>query len=60
MTNDEFSADEARRHFADLLGVIKHGGTHVTVTRHGKPLAVVVPVDWYEQAKALISKEGQS
>lgn len=59
MTGSEFSADEVRRHFARLLGTVEHAGAHVTVTRYGKPLAVVVPVQWYEQAKALISKEGQ-
>lgn len=58
MTGSEFSADEVRRHFASLLGAVEHAGTHVTVTRYGKPLAVVVPVQWYEQVKAAL-KQGE-
>lgn len=54
--SEEFTADEARRHFARLLGTVEHGGAHVTVTRYGKPVAVIVPADWHEQAKAALTQ----
>lgn len=41
--SEEFTADEARRHFARLLGTVEHAGTHITVTRYGRPVAVIVP-----------------
>lgn len=58
MDSEEFSADEARRHFARLLGAVEHAGTHVTVTKYGKPVAVIVPAEWHEQAKATLAVPG--
>ena len=26
------------------------GGIHLVLTRHGKPIAALVPIDWYRQA----------
>lgn len=40
-----FSADEVRRHFARLLSAVEHRGEHVTITRYGKPAAVIVPAE---------------
>lgn len=48
---DEMKAEDARKNFADLLNEVQWKGAHKVVTRHGKPVAVVVPMDWYE-AKA--------
>lgn len=31
-------------------GTEESGGTHVVFTRHGKPTAVLVPMDWYRRA----------
>jgi prevent-host-death family protein len=36
---------EAKRHFADLLGRVAYGGETITITRRGKPMARLVPVD---------------
>ena len=44
------TAKEARRTFADLLARAAYGKERITVTRNGKPLAVLVPV---EDAEAL-------
>lgn len=52
--------DEMRRNLRELLTEVERDGVHVTIARYNIPAAVMVPVDWYEQAKALISKEGQS
>ncbi len=45
-------AREARSSFSDLLGRVGYGGEVVVVERSGKPLAVMVPVDVYEQLVA--------
>jgi prevent-host-death family protein len=36
---------EAKRHLADLLGRVAYGGETITITRRGKPMAKLVPVD---------------
>jgi prevent-host-death family protein len=50
-------SDEARRGFRSLLNSVEHDGEHVTVLRYNTPAAVIVPVDWYEQALAEIGKD---
>lgn len=59
MESEEVSANEGRRKFGDVLGAVEHAGTHVTVTRYGKPVAVVVPAGWHEQAKAALAQGGK-
>lgn len=39
---------EFRTHLADLLDEVAERREHVTVTRRGRPAAVLVPVDEYE------------
>jgi antitoxin YefM len=39
---------EFRTHLADLLDEVADRREHVTITRHGRPAAVLVPVDEYE------------
>jgi prevent-host-death family protein len=51
-------SDEARTHFRDLLDAAEQG-EHITILRYEKPVAIVVPVAWYEQATALIDSEGR-
>lgn len=54
------STQEARREFAALLEDVLRG-QHVKITRHSRPLAVVVPLDWYKKAEAALeSGEQQS
>jgi prevent-host-death family protein len=47
------TAKEARRTFSDILGRASHGGERITVTRNGKPVAVVVPVEDLAALEAL-------
>ncbi|WP_093803909.1 type II toxin-antitoxin system Phd/YefM family antitoxin [Streptomyces sp. Wb2n-11] len=37
------TAEEARRNFADLLNEVGFQGEEVLITRHGKPIAKLVP-----------------
>ncbi len=46
-------SDEARSNFRTLLDDVEHRDAHVTIQRHGKPVAVIVPVDWYDRATAV-------
>jgi antitoxin YefM len=39
---------EFRSHLADLLDEVAQRREHVTITRHGRPEAVVIPVNEYE------------
>lgn len=51
------SSDQARTRFRDLLDDVTQEDAHVYVLRHGKPAAVIVPVDWYEEVKAKTGSE---
>lgn len=57
MGDKQVLSDEARRNFRALLNDVEHGDAHVTILRYGTPAVVVVPVDWYEQVKALAGEE---
>lgn len=39
---------EFRSHLADLLDEVADRREHVTITRHGRPSAVVIPINEYE------------
>ena len=45
MTTTNISAAEAKLHFADLLGRVAYGKERVTITRRGKPMAILVPLE---------------
>jgi prevent-host-death family protein len=46
---DRKGAEEARNQLPELLEAAEHGRSTV-ITRHGKPVAAVVPVEAYEAA----------
>lgn len=43
------SAFDARRSFGEILQEVAANGDNVVVERHGKPVAVVVPMHVYQQ-----------
>lgn len=52
---------ELRSRLAELLDEVAHRREHVIVTRHGRPSAVLVPVDEYaalEETAEILSDEG--
>jgi prevent-host-death family protein len=51
------STDEARRDFRALIDSVLQESAHVTITRYGTPVAVIVPIGWYEQARSQLSGE---
>ncbi len=50
-------ARELRAHLAELLDEVADRREHVTVTRRGRPTAVLVPVDEYEETAEILSDE---
>jgi prevent-host-death family protein len=52
---------ELRSRLADLLDEVANRREHVTITRHGRPSAVLIPVDEYaalEETAEILSDEG--
>jgi len=43
MTTREVSVAEAKKHFSDLLGRVAYRGERITISKRGKPMAILVP-----------------
>lgn len=56
---DEMSIEAARPKLGEIIDRARLAGEPTRITRVGKPAAVVVSVEWYEQAKALIAASGK-
>lgn len=46
----QMTAQESRTKFRELLNNAEVRGEPTAITRYGKPVAVLVPADWYAQA----------
>lgn len=53
-----FTAEDARKKWAELIGRAQHAGRHTTITRSGKRAAIVVDPAWYDRAVAAIGGPG--
>jgi prevent-host-death family protein len=40
----EVTVSEARERLAEILGQVEHAGEPVTITKHGKAIAAIVPM----------------
>ena len=49
---------DAKRHFAVLLGRVAYGGETITITRRGKPMARLVPIDADTTAPHIADAQG--
>jgi prevent-host-death family protein len=56
VTDRTVQSDDARRKLRELLNAVEHDEEHVTILRYDTPAAVMVPVEWYEQAKRAIAE----
>ena len=54
MENKQVPSDEVRRSLRVLLTEVEFGA-HVMITRWRIPSAVMVPIDWYEQARQALA-----
>ena len=52
---DTYGIEEARNQLGDFIERIRLNDEHIALSRYGKPVAVLVPLEWYEEAGALIS-----
>ena len=43
MTIKEVSVAEAKKRFSDLLGRVAYRGERITISKRGKPMAILVP-----------------
>lgn len=48
--------DEARKHFAQRINAADDEGEQTIVTRHGKPTAVLVSMEWFREATRCLGK----
>jgi prevent-host-death family protein len=48
----QIGARDARQKFSELLGRVGFGGEEIVIERSGKPMAVLIPVELYEQVIA--------
>ena len=51
---------EAKRRFSDLLGRVAYGKERVTITRRGRPMAILIPPDQDRQKPHLADAEDGS
>ena len=45
MNDETVNVAEAKKHFSELLGQVAFGKKHILITKRGKPMARLVPVD---------------
>ncbi|WP_159001324.1 hypothetical protein [Streptomyces sp. SBT349] len=50
------SAD-LRKNIVKVMGRVQYGREHIQAVRYQDPQAVIVPVDWYEQACRAMGEE---
>ena len=51
--NRTVSISDAKSHLSELVGRMMYAGDHITIERHGKAVAVMIPIeDYMELEKA--------
>ena len=54
--NPTYGAQQVRDHFTDVIEQVRMTRTPITVTRHGRPMAVMVDIGWYERARSALQR----
>lgn len=54
---EQVSLEEARRTLGEIVDRARLADQATLITRQGKPAAVVVNAEWFEDARALISEQ---
>ena len=57
MDPESIGIEEARSALGDIVERVRLAGEHFVITRYGTPAAVLVPVEWHEQARAATKEE---
>lgn len=55
---ERLNVAEAKQRFSDLLGRVAYGRERVMITRRGRPMAMLVPVEAEPQDSGLAATEG--
>lgn len=58
MEIERFNVAEAKQRFSDLLGRVAYGRERVMITRRGRPMAMLVPVEAEPHDAGLAATEG--
>ncbi len=56
MTKDTLSISEVQREITRLPEQLEAGPEAITVTRHGKPVLAILPIDTYKELKEAIDR----
>jgi prevent-host-death family protein len=56
-TVDAWTAEAARKQWAELLSKVQYAGERIPITRSGKRAAIVVPPDWHDRAEAALAAQ---
>ncbi len=51
---DQYTSEEARREWRRILNKVDHG-ERVGITRYGESAAIMVPVEWYDEAATALA-----
>ncbi len=55
------SISDAKSHLSELVGRMMYAGDHIVVERHGKAVAVMIPIeDYMEMEKSHRDRESKS
>ncbi len=53
---DEYvSIEQARPKLGELVDRARLAGDHLVIARNGRPAAVIVPLDWYDDAREALA-----
>lgn len=44
MNNNEFNVAQVKKHFSEIINRVAYGKERITITKRGKPLAMLVPL----------------
>ena len=58
MSENEYSVAEAKKHFSEILGRVAYAGERIVISKRGKPVAVLVPLDQAFREDRLSKVEG--
>lgn len=58
MNNKTFNVAEAKKHLSEILGRVAYGGERITISKRGKPLAILIPPSESSSEDHLVKTKG--
>ncbi len=53
------SIADAKKHLSDLLGKVAYGKESITITKRGRPIAEIIPIEKREKPKHIVDVVGK-